>query len=72
MLKRNIDSSIYHTYLHHMGGEKEVLKVVNYLLDWRHRWAGANPIRGLNHRPTWKRKVNMGEIVGTHSKETWN
>jgi hypothetical protein len=29
-----------------MGGEKEVKKVVNYLLDHRHRWAGVNPIRG--------------------------
>jgi hypothetical protein len=42
-----------------MGGEKEVKKVVNYILDHRHRWAGANPVRGLNHWPTWNRKKYM-------------
>jgi hypothetical protein len=63
MQRRNIDSSICHDYLHVMGGEKEVKKVVNYLLDHRHRWAGANPIRGLSHRPTWNWKKHVGKTA---------
>jgi hypothetical protein len=63
MQKRDIDSSIYRDYLHLMGGEKEVMKVVNYVLDHRHRWAGVNPIGGLNRRPTWNRKKHVGETA---------
>jgi hypothetical protein len=39
-----------------MGGAE---KVLNYLIDNSHRWAGADPERGPTHRATGYRKNEL-------------
>jgi len=48
-----------------MGGEKEVLKVLGYLSDNTHRWAGANPKRGPTH---WGARDWQDNIFGSINK----
>jgi hypothetical protein len=49
-----------------MGGAEKVLK---HLLDHQHRWAGANPERGLTHRATGYRKNELYRGVKKGSRE---
>jgi len=44
-------------------------KVLNYLLDQSHRWAGADPERGPNFRPTWVRKNELFRSIKKSSRE---
>jgi hypothetical protein len=56
-----------------MGGEKEVYKVLGYLSDNTHRWAGANPERGPTHRGAgdWQDKIfdGINKSLGDERKE---
>jgi hypothetical protein len=45
-----------------MGGVKKAEQVFNYLLDYRHRWAGVDPW-GPNRWPTGDRKNTFCEGV---------
>ncbi len=47
-----------------MGGAE---KILNYLIDNQHRWAGANPERGPNHWPAgdWENKLYRGVKKGS-------
>jgi hypothetical protein len=50
-----------------MGGAE---KILNYLIDHQHRWAGANPERGLTHRAPGYRENELYRGVKKGSWET--
>ncbi len=56
-----------------MGGEKEVIKILSYLTDHTHRWAGANPERGPIHRGArdWQNDTfgGINKSLGDERKE---